>query len=285
MVLQWTVSNRETASYVSLNRAAPSCKDGLFRSFYLSSYNFSCLLKTKIACLYAKQSFCAQSSEGSTTMAIALSVIAITKFCIFSHTPLNEIENCVNIKPSADDNMRLHEFFTQRINRKGGMLFMENKTILEKEIDLIQSCISRMAQNSFVIKGWLITLVTVILALLPDKVDAKILCGVVIVASLCFWYLDAYFLKLERLYRWKYEWVITNRGKDLSHLYDLNPNNHEMWPLDKDNKAKKPPSILSIMFSKSLIPLYAIMIVMAVVIIIYSATQGVPIDTAPIVTT
>ena len=162
---------------------------------------------------------------------------------------------------------------------------MENKTILEKEIDLIQSCISRMAQNSFVIKGWLITLVTVILALLPDKVDVKILCGVVIVATLCFWYLDAYFLRLERLYRWKYEWVITNRGNSLSHLYDLNPKNHEMWLLEKDNKPKKLPSIISVMFSESLVPLYAIIIVVAVAIIIYSALQGAPTNIAPIGTT
>ena len=48
-----------------------------------------------------------------------------------------------------------------------------NQNVLEKEIDLIQSCINRMAQNSFVVKGWLITLVTVILALLPEKVDTR----------------------------------------------------------------------------------------------------------------
>jgi len=159
---------------------------------------------------------------------------------------------------------------------------MENKTILEKEIDLIQACISRMAQNSFIVKGWLITLVTVILALLPDKVDAKILCGVVIVATLCFWYLDAYFLRLERLYRWKYEWVITNRGNSLSYLYDLNPKNQEMWVMDKDNKAKKIPSIVRVMFSESLVPLYAIIIVAAMVIILYLAMQGLPVKMEPI---
>ena len=29
--------------------------------------------------------------------------------------------------------------------------------IIHKEIDLIQSCISRMANNSFLLKGWLIS--------------------------------------------------------------------------------------------------------------------------------
>ena len=45
----------------------------------------------------------------------------------------------------------------------------KKQEILYKEIDLIQSCINRMAQNSFVVKGWLIALVAVVLALLPEK--------------------------------------------------------------------------------------------------------------------
>lgn len=41
---------------------------------------------------------------------------------------------------------------------------------IHKEIDLIQSCITRMAQNSFMIKGWFVSIYAVILALLPEKV-------------------------------------------------------------------------------------------------------------------
>ena len=67
---------------------------------------------------------------------------------------------------------------------------MDREDVLEKEIDLIQSCVNRMAQNSFVIKGWLITLITVILALLPEKIDICILSGVIIVATLCFLYFN-----------------------------------------------------------------------------------------------
>lgn len=45
---------------------------------------------------------------------------------------------------------------------------MPNKDILEKEIDLLQSCINRMAHNSFMVKGWMISLIAVIIALLPE---------------------------------------------------------------------------------------------------------------------
>ena len=40
---------------------------------------------------------------------------------------------------------------------------------LHKEIDLVQGCINRMAQNSFHIKGWTVTIFAVVLALLPKK--------------------------------------------------------------------------------------------------------------------
>ena len=40
---------------------------------------------------------------------------------------------------------------------------------IHKEIDLIQSCITRMAQNSFTIKGWFVSIYAVILALLPER--------------------------------------------------------------------------------------------------------------------
>jgi hypothetical protein len=56
-------------------------------------------------------------------------------------------------------------------------------TILYKEIDLIQACISRMAQNSFMVKGWLITLIAVVLALLPESFDIRGLCIVGLVTS------------------------------------------------------------------------------------------------------
>lgn len=62
----------------------------------------------------------------------------------------------------------------------------DKQKCLEKEIDLIQACINRMAKNSFVVKGWAITLASVILALLPENIDIKILSLIVLVSTLCF---------------------------------------------------------------------------------------------------
>jgi len=47
---------------------------------------------------------------------------------------------------------------------------MDKKEILHKEIDLVQNVINRMANNSFLLKGWLITLIVGVLALTSDTI-------------------------------------------------------------------------------------------------------------------
>lgn len=46
-----------------------------------------------------------------------------------------------------------------------------DKDLRLKEIDLLQGCITRMAQNSFIIKGWTLTIIVAVVALLPQKVS------------------------------------------------------------------------------------------------------------------
>jgi hypothetical protein len=133
---------------------------------------------------------------------------------------------------------------------------MDNEAVLHKEIDLIQGCITRMAQNSFIVKGWLISILAVSIALLPETINIKLLCigGVVII--FCFWYLDGFFLKMERLYRWKYEWVIKKRQSTLENVYDLNPRNSSMWLVDIEGEKRIEPTVWDVMISRTLVPLY-----------------------------
>lgn len=120
---------------------------------------------------------------------------------------------------------------------------MTKEEILTKEIDLIQGCINRMAQNSFMIKGWCITIVTALIAFLDKNINAFILGFIFIIPILAFWYLDSFFLLTERLYRRKYEWVIKNRLTSDEKIFDLNPNSFKDVKKDKEIK---------IMFSKTL---------------------------------
>jgi len=100
---------------------------------------------------------------------------------------------------------------------------MENKENLKedmlKEIDIIQDIIKRMASNSFMIKGWSLTLVIVTLLLKGAEMYQVWLA---FIPLLVFWFLDAYFLWQERMYRKLYEWVIKNRLKTEEYLFDMN---------------------------------------------------------------
>ena len=94
----------------------------------------------------------------------------------------------------------------------------ELKEFMLKEIEIIQDIIRRMAFNSFMIKGWTITLVAVVLLLKGSKYQVFI----AYIPLLVFWFLDAYFLWQERLYRHLYNWVVNNRLKTDEYLFDMN---------------------------------------------------------------
>ncbi|MDQ7032464.1 MAG: hypothetical protein Q9M37_07085 [Desulfonauticus sp.] len=94
----------------------------------------------------------------------------------------------------------------------------ELKEFMLKEIEIIQDVIKRMAFNSFMIKGWTITLVAVTLLLRGTTYQILI----AFMPILVFWFLDAYFLWQERLYRRLYNWVIKNRMNTDEHLFDMN---------------------------------------------------------------
>jgi hypothetical protein len=95
---------------------------------------------------------------------------------------------------------------------------IERKKALFKEIDLIQSIINRMANTSFLIKGWTVTMITLILASKTSQ-EAILL---IFIPIFLFWFLDAYFLQHERLYRKLYQWVIENRLSNDSDIFNLN---------------------------------------------------------------
>ena len=87
---------------------------------------------------------------------------------------------------------------------------MENKI---KHLEMIQSIITRMAQNSFMIKGWSLTLVVAMFAFVPKT--AYLFIPIVIVPVLIFVCLDAYYLQLERRYRKLYDIVREKEESDV----------------------------------------------------------------------
>lgn len=71
---------------------------------------------------------------------------------------------------------------------------MENKL---KHLEFIQAAITRMATNSFLFKGWAITIATGLSAFAAVNTKASLLV-IAIISTALFWGLDGYYLWLER---------------------------------------------------------------------------------------
>ena len=91
------------------------------------------------------------------------------------------------------------------------MVLLEEKKI--KHL-VIQGVINRMASNSFILKGWTVTLVAGLLALAGSKSEASLF-RIACVPIMIFWGLDSYYLLQERLYRSLYVKVCRLSDKDI----------------------------------------------------------------------
>lgn len=76
-----------------------------------------------------------------------------------------------------------------------------------KHLEFIQNIVTRMANNSFLLKGWSVTLVAAIFVLTVNN-PSVYLVFVAVFPALAFWGLDAYYLRQERLFRQLYRQAI-----------------------------------------------------------------------------
>ncbi|HMV48952.1 MAG TPA: hypothetical protein PLD20_29095 [Blastocatellia bacterium] len=88
---------------------------------------------------------------------------------------------------------------------------MEPKASKLEHLKMLQTVIARMAGNSFSVKTWCVTLVSALLGL--GAKDAPKMVFVAFLPVLMFWWLDAYFLHQERLFRELFDQV-RNNGQD-----------------------------------------------------------------------
>jgi len=137
---------------------------------------------------------------------------------------------------------------------------MEREKLMIEELKIIQDIIKRMAFNSFLIKGWAITLVVVTLLLKGGGFQAFI----AFIPLLVFWYLDAYFLWLERLYRRLYDWVRENRLKTDEYLFDM-----DYRRFIKDEQSK-----IRIMFSITLGWFYGSIFILTLLYVLIVQLKG-----------
>lgn len=92
------------------------------------------------------------------------------------------------------------------------MAKIKNGDNKRKHLEMIQGVINRMASNQFLFKGWSITLIAAIAAFSAND-NSPLLLTIPIMATLLFWFVDAYYLMLERAFRRLYT-DVCNKDED-----------------------------------------------------------------------
>ncbi|MDP9514741.1 hypothetical protein [Pseudomonas protegens] len=120
-------------------------------------------------------------------------------------------------------------------------------------LGFVQGVITRMANNSFLVKGWTVALVAAILALSSSSINA----GFAFIAFLpiiVFWWLDSYYLKQERLFRELYKAVVGDDPRVVR------------YSMDTRVVADKVSSTLRMAFTISILPFYLLVTVLLLVL-------------------
>lgn len=95
-----------------------------------------------------------------------------------------------------------------------------------KHLEFLQIVITRMAVNSFLLKGWTVTLLAAVFALAAKDTN-PIYIVVAYFPVLIFWVLDGYYLYQERLFRSLYNHVRKQDEKDIDYSMNTTPFKYE----------------------------------------------------------
>jgi hypothetical protein len=125
-----------------------------------------------------------------------------------------------------------------------------------KHLEFIQGIISRLSANSFLIKGWAITVAGAFYAYTASHFNWRV-ASVSLLPTFAFWYLDSYFLRQERLFRCLYNDV--RRAEHTTEPFSMS-----VTPYVKANPIWKAAG------SRTLWPLYGLILVVGVVLLVGS---------------
>lgn len=130
-----------------------------------------------------------------------------------------------------------------------------------KHLEMLLSVIERMGNNSFFIKGWSITLVSAIFAIAIQN-DEKLFILWTLFPAVIFWFLDAFYLRQERLLRALYDHVRRINEKKIDFSMDTSD-------IIIGKIPSKNTGFLSAVFSKTLLFFHGSMM-LAIAIVVFS---------------
>ncbi len=122
-----------------------------------------------------------------------------------------------------------------------------------KHLDYIHNTINRMSSNSFIIKGWTISIVSILFIFTDNDINKKFI-TISLLAVLVFWYLNGYFLQQERKFRALYEKVRILPDKEID------------FSMSTKEFTGRYYSLASGILGKTIWPLYIAIIIMTFIV-------------------
>jgi hypothetical protein len=126
-----------------------------------------------------------------------------------------------------------------------------------KYLEMIQAVIARLAGNSFSVKAWAVALIAVLGGFAAKDADPRFVFGLWL-PVLCFWGLDSFYVRQERLFRKLYAAVVN--GDSDAPIYSMNTKPFE----------KQIGSIVGIAFSRTVLWLHIPILIFVLALSSYS---------------
>lgn len=130
----------------------------------------------------------------------------------------------------------------------------ENK---RSHLNNIQNVITRMGNNSFSLKEWSVGVMIAIYAFAGKNSNKAVI--VTLIPIIIFWFLDTYYLTLERKFRKLYDEERKKDANDIDFNMDLNN-------LKIDMQEMKKYCFVNIFLSKTIMPFYIVCIITTLII-------------------
>lgn len=129
-----------------------------------------------------------------------------------------------------------------------------------KHLEMVESTINRMSQNSFMLKGWAITLLVGIFALSAQATDKRFIL-IIYIPLFAFWFLDSFYLQVERKYRTLYKKVLKIKDENIDFNMDINNFNKNIVKEEKLNYYDSVFSFTELIFYIPIIVIVTILVV------------------------
>ena len=138
----------------------------------------------------------------------------------------------------------------------------QGKTVEKKikHLEMIQNIITRLANNSFSLKGWTVIFIAAVLGFVIKESNPNYI-PLVLFPIFAFWGLDGYYLRQEKLFRALYDKVRKLDEQDIN------------FEMDTSSIEKEIGSWRSVCFSRTILGFYGPILITILILIFITITR------------